>query len=649
MRKACVDALVFYHYWFSGKLILEKPSQILLANQDIDMPFFFCWANENWTRKWDGNDDEILFFQTYSLSDAEAFMEYLIPFFKDPRYKKLGNRPLLNIYRVDLIPNVQEVVQVWRDVCSRHGVPAPYLISSKTRGVNDHTSYSMDAEVERVLFDWTNGAVKSPANNLDVFPEYQGQILDYTEVARFYSYFNQDKSGPTKFRSIVPAWDNTARYGNLSFALSGVSSKSFELWLKALIEEAGHNDSPFIFINAWNEWAEGAHLEADARYGYANLNSVGRALTGRLKDPKINQPIRKVYLEIDKVSSWPDSSAWIKTFACLDSALSRLGIDWEFKFDTSLDLGSADNYILRIVSPCLFSIDAIQKLISGAGESVVSSFTMIYSNTEIEKIISFSNPGPILLYRKNHPPTDLSEIVVIEGSRAFPLDRNGSTSSDNSVMSIISVEDETDASILTNSLLCLAVQVSFSPSIVLRCRTMALTRQSWLSEIADWAKAALGLKISVMCSSGTLGNEEDGHGFFVDIDELTQTRFLHYLDAGEEMFPFAYKYLVSRVGTSFAATFARLYDSEKSNMSEIILSRGHVSYSQTDLLEMPRQVKFTPHNSFINLQMIDSTEVLDFYDYHLGNYQLVSEAFPKNLVDRDSLSSGIFVGDKFPS
>jgi hypothetical protein len=507
----------------------------------------------------------------------------------------------------------------------------------------------MDAEVERVLFDWTNGAVKSPANSLDVFPEYQGQILDYTEVARFYAFFNQDKSGPTKFRSIVPGWDNTARYGNLSFALSGESSKSFEFWLKALIEEAGHNDSPFVFINAWNEWAEGAHLEADARYGYANLNSVGRALTGRLKDPKMNQPIRKVYLEIDKVSSWPDSSAWINTFECLDWALSRLGIDWEFKFDTSLDLGLADNYILRIVSPCLFSIDAIQKLISEAGESVVSSFTMMYSNTEIEKITSFSNPGPILLYRKNCPPIDLSEIVVIEGCRAFPLDRNGSAFSDNSVMTIMSVEDQTLASTLTNSLLCLAVQVGFSPRIVLRCRTMTLARQNWLTEIVDWARTALRLKISVMCSSGTLENEEGGHGFFVENDELTQTRFLHYLHAGEEMFPFAYKYLVSRVDTGFLATFARLYDSERSSMSEIILNRKHDSYPQSDLLELPRQVRFTPHNCFINLQMIESTEVLDFYNYHLSNYQLVSEVFSKNLVDLDSLSSEIFLGDSFPS
>ncbi len=649
MRKACVDALVFYHYWFSGKLILEKPSQILLANKNIEMPFFFCWANENWTRKWDGNDDEVLLSQTYSLSDAEAFMEYLIPFFKDYRYKKLDGRPLLNIYRVDLIPNIQEVVDVWKGVCSRHGVAAPYLIASKTRGVHDHSSYSMDAEVERVLFDWTNGAVKSPERNLEVFPEYRGQILDYTEVARFYAYFNQNKSGPNKFRSLVPGWDNTARYGDLSFALSGVSSKSFEYWLKALIEEAGHNDSPFIFINAWNEWAEGAHLEADARYGYANLNSVGRAITGRFKDKCLNQPVSKLYLEIENGSTWHDSSVWIKFFECLDLTLSQLGIDWGLSFEASLAPSSDNDYILRILRPCLFSADAIRKLIFEAGESAVSSFEITYSNTEIEKILSFSKPGPILLYRRNSPPTDLSEVRAIEGSRAYPLDGNGGLYPETSVMSIIKVDNQTDESTLTNSLLCLAVQIGFSPRIMLRCSNRSLTRQSWLTEIVAWARAALGLDIFIACSSSSLRNEENDSRLFLDLERIQRTRFLHYLSAGDEMFPFAYKYLVSRVGTGFLATFARLYESGKSHSSDVELKLEHISSSQPDSTESWRRVERTTHNSFIDLGIIDSNDMSNYFDYHLGSFQLVSEVIPKSLIDHDSLGFSVFLGDKFYS
>ena len=136
MRCAGVYGQVFYHYWFTGKLILEEPARMLLATPDVDMPFCFCWANENWTRRWDGNESEILLGQNYSAEDARAFIQYLIPFFKDPRYIRVDGRPMLSIYRPSSIPNAREYLDIWAQECAAHGIERPYVC----RGTDSRSS-----------------------------------------------------------------------------------------------------------------------------------------------------------------------------------------------------------------------------------------------------------------------------------------------------------------------------------------------------------------------------------------------------------------------------------------------------------------------------------------------------------------------------
>ncbi|TWH02325.1 Lipopolysaccharide biosynthesis protein [Ochrobactrum sp. J50] len=281
MKKAGIYGQIFYHYWFSGKLILEGPSKILLENKEINMPFCFCWANENWTRRWDGSEREVLLEQIYSAEDAKAFISYLIPFFRDERYIKIDGRPVLHIYRPSSIIGIQEYLSIWRSECEKAGLAHPFVVATLAAGAVKPQDYGMDAGAERVLYDWTGGRVPEITSEVTSYVDMEGRVFSYDSMADYYraEIHNDDFH---RFPSIVPNWDNTPRYKERSHVLHGSTPEKFQTWLEELIARATNTlpkDRRFILVNAWNEWAEGAHLEPDIRFGYAYLNSVGRALS----------------------------------------------------------------------------------------------------------------------------------------------------------------------------------------------------------------------------------------------------------------------------------------------------------------------------------------------------------------------------------
>jgi lipopolysaccharide biosynthesis protein/glycosyltransferase involved in cell wall biosynthesis len=288
MKRAGVYGQIFYHYWFGSKLILERTAQMLLTNTDIDMSFCFCWANENWTRRWDGSEDQILLKQDYSAHDARAFIRYLIPFFNDARYIKVEGRPVLFIYRPTSIPMVSVYLAIWREECEAAGLKRPYTVATLAAGASDARAFDMDAGVERVLYDWTDGKVPDITSELDAYTPLKGRVFSYESIKEHYASQPIEMEF-TCFRSLVPNWDNTARYGASAHVLHGGTPRLFQEWLEILIAQTKRalpRDRRFVVVNAWNEWAEGTHLEADTRYGYAYLNAVGRALANEpLSEP----------------------------------------------------------------------------------------------------------------------------------------------------------------------------------------------------------------------------------------------------------------------------------------------------------------------------------------------------------------------------
>ena len=280
-KGAGVHAFVFYYYWFNGKRLLERPLEQFLKSPDIDMPFCLMWANENWTKRWDGMESEVLISQGYRAEDDELLIDDFARHFADPRYVRLNGRPLLMMYRTNLIPDASNVIARWRTFMLERFGENPILVMGQSFDDIDPRIYGLDGAVEFPPHKVTKNI---PLINADV------QILDETFSGQVYQYDDVMKASldevPPEFpliKTVVPSWDNDARRQGTGLVIHGSTPIKYETWLSALVERARRETffgEPIVCINAWNEWCEGAYLEPDLHFGSAYLNATGRAVTG---------------------------------------------------------------------------------------------------------------------------------------------------------------------------------------------------------------------------------------------------------------------------------------------------------------------------------------------------------------------------------
>lgn len=270
----------FYYYWFSGKRLMEKPIDIFLKNQDVNFPFCLCWANENWTRTWDGLDKNILIAQEYHEKDPVNFIKDIKKYLDDPRYIKVNGKPVILVYAPKSIPNFAKIVRIWRETAKKLQI-GEILIWSKN-SISDHslanTSF-VDAE-----FDFAPTG-QAPQNAI-IESNDDHTILDYTTMVQLYQtrqfYCNHLPVKPFYY-SCTLGWDNSPRRKKGYCAFANYSPTKFYNWLNLIISETKRRyppDQRFVFINAWNEWGEGAYLEPDAKFGYTNINTASKAIYG---------------------------------------------------------------------------------------------------------------------------------------------------------------------------------------------------------------------------------------------------------------------------------------------------------------------------------------------------------------------------------
>lgn len=273
-----IHGFCFHYYWFSGgRRLLEKPLNQFIENKDLDFPFCVCWANENWTRRWDGNDQEILMEQRYEPQDDLEIIKDLLPLLKDPRYIKVNGRPVIVVYRIALLPNPQKMARIWRDYCKQKGVGDPLLVAAQSFKIDDPRPYGFDAAVE---FPPHGVDLKKLHDVEAVDTAYEGMIYDYKHIAESSRRFQWPDY--MLFKGIIPSWDNEARKPRRGHVYLGSTPAIYRDWLAHLCRAtAGRYSEPeerLVFINAWNEWGEGAYLEPDRRYGYAYLEATRDAL-----------------------------------------------------------------------------------------------------------------------------------------------------------------------------------------------------------------------------------------------------------------------------------------------------------------------------------------------------------------------------------
>lgn len=291
----------FYYYWFSGKRLMEKPVDIFTANKDIDINFCLCWANENWTRTWDGLEKDVLIKQDYTEEDDINFIKDLKKYIDDERYIKVDGRPVIIVYNPKAIPDCRKTFAAWRKTAKETGIGDILIWMCQTHDIN--------AKKLNIIND-VDGEIEFPphkpnitAVDLNKFQFENGcrpsALYSYESIINSYLVRNRDKSNTLPvYKTVTMAWDNSARRKCGWVNLIYYSLESFYNWVSDTViytEKTHKKDKQFMFINAWNEWAEGTYLEPDKKTGYANINTFSRAI--------YKLPFMKEIVDIKKCSS----------------------------------------------------------------------------------------------------------------------------------------------------------------------------------------------------------------------------------------------------------------------------------------------------------------------------------------------------------
>jgi hypothetical protein len=278
----------YYHYWFKGKKLLEKPAENFLKWSDINHKFMFMWANHDWTRSWVGGN-EILIKQEYG--DEKNWIEhinYLMPFFRDDRYIKINNKPVFEIYISENIDNFQDMYTIWSDECKKNGFDGIYIIDHGnfnkyiTNNFLDISDAITLQEHSTALEYW-----KSKRNLISRIKFRLNTILKQIKTKTnlvFYSYddivsssvglMRELELNSNYFLQVCTGWDNTPRFGSNGYIVVNASPEKFKNYLKSAKTLSEKRYSEYIFIACWNEWCEGLILEPTARDGFDYLEAV---------------------------------------------------------------------------------------------------------------------------------------------------------------------------------------------------------------------------------------------------------------------------------------------------------------------------------------------------------------------------------------
>lgn len=306
-KRGGLHGFCHYHYWFDGVQLLEEPTNLFLRSPELDFNFCLAWANETWSRRWDGRDHHILIEQTHVPEERRWLnhFNYLIRAWTDDRHIKIDGKPVFLIYRPHRIIHLDRMLDLWREEAHRRGLKGLYFVAMKQYEFPyPELLKHFDAVVQFQPFE----AIYSPdfedkgitqnklVQHLRILPE---GVLDLLRSARwslfhsptFWDYDTvwrqilkeEQEGGLPTFPGAFIDWDNTPRYGKRAKIFRGANPERFEFWFRQLVNQVAARPEPnerFLFINAWNEWAESTYLEPDERYQHHYLDAVRRCLDG---------------------------------------------------------------------------------------------------------------------------------------------------------------------------------------------------------------------------------------------------------------------------------------------------------------------------------------------------------------------------------
>ena len=276
-RAAGVEGFCSYFYWFAGTTLLEAPLRNWLSDPSIDLPLCLCWANETWSRRWDGRADDVLIQQSHTADDDLAFIAHVSEYLRDPRYIRVDGKPMLLVYRPHLLPDAAATAQRWRTWCLDHGVGELHLVYVQGFERPDPRDIGFDAAVEFPPNMSTPPSIAAQQALLN--PGFDGDVLDWRALAA--DMASRPLPDYPLYPGVNPGWDNEPRRSGRGRVFAHASPRGYRDWLRTTIEGRLRDVAPahrLVFVNAWNEWAEGAVLEPDTRLGHAWLDATRQAL-----------------------------------------------------------------------------------------------------------------------------------------------------------------------------------------------------------------------------------------------------------------------------------------------------------------------------------------------------------------------------------
>jgi glycosyltransferase involved in cell wall biosynthesis len=281
-RSAGLYGFCYYHYWFGSKRLLSHPFDEVHESGVPDFPFALCWANDPWSRRWDGRDEDLLQPQVYSAEDDLEHIRWLLPALRDHRAITVDGKPMFLVYRGSHLPDPARTCETWRMEVQRAGLPGIHLVAVETAWDLgwDATQVGFDAKVLfQPQFGWLITHVsRLSEGRIPIAGKPELQVYDYDFVIE--ALRDLEPVDYPRYESVFPGWDNTARVGDRAVVIRNASPQSYGQWLAEAVARARTqpHHHRLVFVNAWNEWAEGCHLEPDLRFGREYLDATQRAL-----------------------------------------------------------------------------------------------------------------------------------------------------------------------------------------------------------------------------------------------------------------------------------------------------------------------------------------------------------------------------------
>lgn len=292
-KKYGIYGFVYYHYWFEEGMLLEKPAELMLKNKSVDLPFCFSWANHTWLRNWANKSDQILRKQTYGgVAEWEKHFYYLLPFFRDERYIRIDDKPLMILYNPKGVKEFPEMIQYWQQLARKEGLKGLIIChqqnqfnheNQENRKLYDYgIEFQMNAAVLEYISHSKKFAVERILNRIaDKIPclRCKATTMHYSYDTIWNLVLNKKPFGKTWFPGAFVDWDNTPRRKNRGQVCTDVTPEKFRKYLSMQIKRARDvYQKDYLFMFAWNEWGESGYLEPDELYGYKMLEAVRDAL-----------------------------------------------------------------------------------------------------------------------------------------------------------------------------------------------------------------------------------------------------------------------------------------------------------------------------------------------------------------------------------